>query len=82
MVIYPVRLYYEPKEGEPENSYKTAIVEAINYPIVGLSIGIPSITGGKRQTIKYKINKQKWLEIFGADTADDFEEFDETIPEE
>ena len=82
LVIYPVRLFYEPKEGETENLPKKAIVESINYPVAGLSIGIPSITGGKRQMIKYKINKQKWLEIFGADTADDFEEFDETIPEE
>lgn len=82
LVIYPVLLSYEPKGDEPENPEKRAIVNSINYPIVGLSIGIPLITGKKRQRIKYKINKQKWLEIFGAENEGDFEEIDETIPED
>ena len=82
LVIYPVLLHYEVKPGEEEDTKKSAIVNSINYPIVGLSIGIPLIAGKARQHIKYKINKQKWLEIFGADNEDDFEEIDETIPEE
>ena len=36
----------------------------------------------ERIRLKYKVNKQKWLEIFGADNADDFDEIDETIPED
>lgn len=82
LVIYPVLLSYEAKLGEETDSKKKAIVSSISYPVVGLSIGIPLISGKRRQRIKYKINKQKWLEIFGAENEDDFEEIDETIPEE
>ena len=57
-------------------------VHAVDFPVVGLSIGIPAIRGMERIRLKYKINKQKWLEIFGADNADDFDEIDETIPED
>ena len=32
--------------------------------------------------VKYKVNKQKWYELFGADDTDDLYEVDETIPEE
>lgn len=49
--------------------------------MVGLSVGIPAIKGMERIRMKYKVNKQKWLEVFGADNADDFDEIDETIPE-
>lgn len=84
LVIYPVMLSYETKKGEDEDSTKAKQIleKTIDYPVVGLSIGIPLISGKKKQRIKYKINKQKWLEIFGADSEDDFEEIDETIPEE
>ena len=78
LVIYPVLL----SEGDVKDAVKHAITTRINYPVVGLSIGIPRISGKKEQRIKYKINKQKWLEIFGADSEDDFEEIDETIQEE
>ena len=47
-----------------------------------VSIGIPAIRVMERIRLKYKVNKQKWLEIFGADNADDFDEIDETIPED
>ena len=84
LVIYPVMLSYDVKKGEDEDSIKAkqAMEKIIDYPVVGLSIGIPLISGKKRQRIKYKINKQKWLEIFGADSEDDFEEIDDTIQEE
>ena len=81
MVIYPVKLSCKAK-GEDDNSTKQKIVETINYPVVGLSIGIPLVTGKLRQHIKYKINKQKWMEIYGADDDIDFDEIDETIPED
>lgn len=82
MVIYPVKLSYEPKEGETVDETKKRIAESIDFPIIGLSIGIPLIAGKKKEKIKYKVNKQKWLELFGVDDGDDFEEIDETIPEE
>ena len=82
MVIYPVKLSYEPKDGQPVDEIKKKIAESIDFPIIGLSIGIPRISGKKREVIKYKVNKQKWLELFGADDTDDLYEVDETIPEE
>ena len=82
MVIYPVKLSYEPKEEETVDETKKRIAESIDFPIIGLSIGIPLIAGKKKEKIKYKVNKQKWLELFGVDDGDDFEEIDETIPEE
>ena len=84
LVIYPVVLSYTPKEGEAPDQIKIkeAIVRDIDFPVIGLSIGIPLIDGMQRIRLKYKVNKQKWLEIFGADNADDFDEVDETIPED
>lgn len=80
MVIYPVKL--APKETDSEYETKKKIADSIDFPIVGVSIGIPRISGKKREVIKYKINKQKWLELFGADDVEDFDEVDETIQEE
>ena len=82
MVIYPVKLSYEPLEGQPVDETKEKIAKSIDFPIIGLSIGIPRINGKKREVIKYKVNKQKWFELFGADDTDDFYEVDKTIPEE
>lgn len=80
MVIYPVKLSYEPKAGQPVDDAKIKIVETIDFPIIGLSIGIPRI-GKKREVIKYKVNKQRWNELFGTEDDDDIYEVDETIPE-
>lgn len=84
LVIYPVKLYYEPKDedGEEYSKAMRRIVDSIECPVVGLSIGIPMIHGVHEMRVKYKINKQKWLEIFGAEDVDDFAEVDDTIPEE
>ncbi len=82
LVLYPVMLILPLKQREEPDPVKASIVNSINYPVVGLSIGIPLIKGKKHQRIKYKINKQKWMEIFGADNDDDFEEIDDTIQEE
>ena len=84
LVIYPVKLYYEPKDEDSEEYSKAMrrIVDSIECPVVGLSIGIPMIHGVHEMRVKYKINKQKWLEIFGAEDVDDFAEVDDTIPEE
>ena len=82
LVIYPVRLTYKPKDGETVDPVKKDLTERIDYPVVGLSIGIPLIKGKKKQIIKYKINKQKRLEIYGAENPEEFQEIDETIQEE
>lgn len=82
LVIYPVLLSYEPKEAGEIDTTKKTIVDTINYPIVGLSIGIPLISGIKPRRMKFKINRQKWLEIHGADSMSEFDELDNTIPEE
>lgn len=82
IVIYPVKISYEPKSGQQEDEIKKKIAESLDFPIIGLSIGIPRIKGKKREVIKYKVNKQKWFELFGADDTDDLYEVDETIPEE
>ena len=83
-MIYPVTLYYKPQKGESNEHIKEIqkILKAIDCSVVGLSIGIPMIRGMHAIRIKYKVNKQKWLEIFGADNIEDFTEIDETIPEE
>ena len=83
LVIYPVKLA-SPKGNEDDDQKKAMqdIIDAIDFPVIGLSIGVPAIKGMERIRLKYKINKQKWLEIFGADNADDFDEIDETIPED
>lgn len=83
LVIYPVKLAL-PKDNEEEEQKKAKreIIDTIDFPVIGLSIGIPAIKGMEHIRLKYKVNKQKWLEIFGADNADDFDEIDETIPED
>ena len=64
------------------NNTKKKIVDTIDFQAIGLSIGIPVINGKPPQTIKYKINKRKWFELFGINEDEDYEETDETIPEE
>lgn len=83
LVIYPVKLA-PPNGSEDDNQKKSKqdIIDAVDFPVVDLSVGIPAIKGMERIRMKYKVNKQKWLEVFGADNADDFDEIDETIPED
>lgn len=83
LAIYPVKLV-PPKDTEEseQKKAKQEIVDSVDFPVIGLSIGVPAIKGMERIRLKYKVNKQKWLEIFGADNADDFDEIDETIPED
>jgi hypothetical protein len=83
LVIYPVKLA-PPKDGEEaeQKASKQKIIDDVDFPVIGLSIGVPAIKGMERIRLKYKVNKQKWLEIFGADNADDFDEIDDTIPED
>ena len=80
LVIYPVRLS-EPKDGKNIKEAK-AIASSIDFPVIGLSIGVPLVFGKKREVIKFKVNKQRWFELFGVSEDEDFEEIDETVEEE
>ena len=81
LVIYPIKLTVKADDHVDEE--KDKIINSIDFPIIGLSIGIPLIAGKARETIKFKVNKQKWRELFGIGYEDDdFEETDETITED
>lgn len=83
LVIYPVKLTSpNDHEGNDQKNAKQDIIDAVDFPVVGLSVGIPAIKGMERIRMKYKVNKQKWLEVFSTDNADDFNEIDETILED
>ncbi len=79
LVIYPVKLS-DPKGKNIEESKE--IADNIDFPVIGLSIGIPLVAGKQRETIMFKINKQRWIELFGVSEDEDFEETDETIGDE
>lgn len=85
LVIYPVKLnpYSRNKELDSENE---DICNQLPLPIIGLSIGIPSINGERPIRHNYKINviMQRQLMQENDDLADrdeDYEETDETISE-
>lgn len=80
LVIYPVKLS-KPKDGKNVEEAQ-AIADKIDFPVIGLSIGVPLVAGKKRETIKFKVNKQRWFELFGVSDDEDFEEIDETVEEE
>lgn len=80
LVIYPVRLS-EPKDSKNIEE-ANAIASSIDFPVIGLSIGVPLVSGKKREVIKFKVNKQRWFELFGVSDDEDFEEIDETVEEE
>lgn len=75
LVIYPVQLspktkavdgtsYDDPEKEELINNYSNLLI--------GLSIGIPSINGRKKETFRYRINLVKWKELLDVD--DDYYE--------
>ncbi len=78
LVVYPVELSVRPDESDDR---KMTAKNAAPPSIIGLSIGIPRIDGRDPKKYIYKINVIKWRELFDADD-DNFEEVDETIPEE
>ena len=78
LVIYPVELLVPPDESDGR---KTTVKNEAPPVIIGLSIGIPRIDGREAKKYTYKVNVIKWRELFDVDD-DDFEEVDETVPEE
>lgn len=80
LVVYPLKLSFMPKkEGQPLDEEKKKIAEQFDFPIIGLSVGVPLINGKKPEKRKYKVNKRKWFEIFGIEDIEDLDESDETI---
>ena len=55
--------------NDPE---KEAIIKEYENVLIGLSIGIPSINGRKKETYQYRINLVKWREMLEID--DDYAE--------
>ena len=82
LVIYPLKLSCTQGKDGVVDEAKKRIAENIPSPVIGLSLGIPLIKGKKMEKIKYKVNKQRWYELFGVDEFDDWNEIDETISEE
>ncbi len=75
LVIYPVRLSANTKAKDGTNyddAEKLALIEEYPEILVGLSIGIPSINGRKKETFRYRINLIKWKELLDVD--DDYYE--------
>lgn len=84
LLIYPIQL--KPKQRSEEQSSlevkENEFVQTIDFPVIGLSIGIPEIDGQEKQMRKYKFNKIKYRELIDIDEDEDFEEIDETIMED
>jgi hypothetical protein len=83
LVIYPVELTAKAKDinnEDRDDPKRMEYMKRLNVPVVGLSIGIPRISGKQSKTYQYKINLVKFKELLGAD--DEYEEIDETIDEE
>lgn len=82
LVIYPVQLKpAEVKIGSTEEEKRMIELQekradGIDIPLIGVSIGIPSIKGKEPLKYQYKINLVKYREIFGLDEPD---EIDDTI---
>ncbi len=74
LVIYPVQLM-----AKEDNTEQKTVVNNINKPLIGISVGIPQISGEAPKSYEYQINIIKYRELFGVDEE---EEVDETIEED
>ena len=72
LVIYPVQL----KKGKEGSLEQEAAIVNTNIPLIGISVGIPSIPGQEAKQFQYKINLIKYRELVGLNEP---EETDETI---
>ncbi len=77
LIIHPVKLDSKDKD-DSVCAKKEALVKEQPEILVGLSIGIPSINGRKKEAYRYRINLIKWRELLEVD--DDY--FEETGNEE
>lgn len=74
LVIYPVQLSAMSKvDGQQTvDPEKQSLIEEYPNLLIGLSIGVPSINGRKKETYRYRINLIKWRELLDVD--DDYYE--------
>lgn len=75
LVVYPVQLKCFVTDTDKKDIYDLEKQEAskrLKSPLIGLSIGIPSIDGRKSKMHTYKINIVKYKELF--DVTDGYEE--------
>jgi hypothetical protein len=73
LVIYPVQLSPDSKSPDIKKE-RLILAEQLPVPVIGLAIGIPSIEGKPHKKHKYKINIQKYKELFNIDDMNDIEE--------
>jgi len=71
LVIYPVALGSSDVEKE-EKAQKEQLISSFQVPLIGLSIGIPTINGCQSSKVKYKINLVMYRELL--EISNDFEE--------
>ena len=80
LVIYPVELKAATMKDDNSNAEivikQEATAKNIKYPLIGISVGIPSIPGKESKQYQYKINLIKYRELVGMNEPD---ETDETI---
>ena len=70
LVIYPVQLSAKTKAADGttyDDSEKLDLISEYSNLLIGLSIGIPSIKGRRKETFRYRINLVKWKELLEVD---------------
>lgn len=71
LVIYPVSLGSSEIEEE-KKAQKEHFISSFQIPLIGLSIGIPTISGCQSSRVRYKINKVMYRELL--EISNDYEE--------
>lgn len=83
-MIYPLKLPQLGKKVDDLKDEERRTLLDINnrHPLIGLGIGMPVMKGLQSFIVNYKINRQMQRELFDIEPEEDFEEIDDTIPEE
>jgi hypothetical protein len=84
LMIYPLKLPQLGKKVDDLKDEERRTLLDINnrHPLIGLGIGMPVMKGLQSFIVNYKINRQMQRELFDIEPEEDFEEIDDTIPEE
>lgn len=76
LVIYPVELKAPSEIRSNSDLQLQTAAKNMEYPLIGISVGIPSIRGREPKRYQYKINLIKYRELVGVNEP---EETDDTI---
>lgn len=76
LVVYPVELKIPTEIKNEKDLQKQTAAKNITDPLIGISVGIPSIKGREPKRYQYKINLIKYRELEGLNEP---EETDDTI---